>query len=402
MPLKAISIYTGIGGLDFGFEAAGFETRVALDIDPVACRLARLNRNWAVLEGDVSKIESAAILEAAQLAPREADVLVGGPPCQPFSKSGYWARGDAKRLNDPRAGTLGEYLRVLRDTLPRFFLLENVLGLAYAGKSEGLDLIQRGVNQINADVGTNYVLNARAVNAADYGVPQSRERVLIVGSRDGDTFEFPKPTHGVGRSEPYRTVWDALGDLPEDNDDPAVRMTGKWADLLPSIPEGQNYLWHTPRGGGAPLFGWRTRYWNFLLKLAKDQPSWTLQAQPGPATGPFHWRNRKLSAIELARLQTFPDGLRFDCSRTDAQRLVGNAVPSALAEVIALEIRRHIEGQSGSIASPRLVPPNRGKPPGAAPYSPVPKKFLSLSGNHEAHPGTGKGRRAMGRLPHAA
>src|SRR3712207_2104614 len=109
-------------------------------------------------------------------------------------------------------------------------------------------------------------------------------------------------------------------------------MTGKWADLMPSIPEGRNYLWHTSRSGGLPLFGWRTRYWNFLLKLAKDQPSWTIQAQPGPATGPFHWESRKLSAAELGRLQTFPDGLVYGCTRAGVQRLAGNAVPSALAE----------------------------------------------------------------------
>src|SRR5262249_18489369 len=108
---------------------------------------------------------------------------------------------------------------------------------------------------------------------------------------------------------------------------------------LPSIPEGENYLWHTARGGGMPLFGWRTRYWSFLLKLAKDRPAWTIQAQPGPATGPFHWTNRRLSSQELCRLQTFPDGLQFDCGRNDVQRMLGNAVPSLVAEVIAREIR---------------------------------------------------------------
>lgn len=402
MSLKAISIYTGVGGLDFGFEAAGFETRVALDLDAVACRTVRLNRNWPVLEGDISAVSSEEILHAAQLERGEADVLIGGPPCQPFSKSGYWARGDARRLDDPRAGTLGQYLRVLRDTLPRAFLLENVLGLAYAGKSEGLELVQRGVDQINREAGTRYRLTARAVNAVDYGVPQSRERVVIVGAREGEGFAFPEPTHGPGRAESHRTVWDALGDLPQDNNDPALRMSGKWADLLPSIPEGRNYLWHTSRGGGEPLFGWRTRYWNFMLKLAKDQPSWTLQAQPGPATGPFHWRNRRLSAMELARLQTFPNGLRFECGRADAQRLVGNAVPSALAEVFAREIRRQILGQPLKSGAVSLIPPDRGRPPQAEPVRGVSAKFLALAGDHEAHPGTGKGRRALGRLYEAA
>lgn len=110
------------------------------------------------------------------------------------------------------------------------------------------------------------------------------------------------------------------------------------------LPEGQNYLWHTPRNEGLPLFVWRTRYWSFLLKLAKTRPSWTIQAQPGPHTGPFHWNNRRLTTQELCRLQTLPDGLRFALSRNETQRLLGNAVPSLLAEVLARKIRRQLLG----------------------------------------------------------
>ena len=406
MSLRAISIYTGFGGLDFGFEAAGFDTTVALDLDPVACSALRANRNWPVLEGEVSQFSSQRILDTAGLSLGEADVLIGGPPCQPFSKSGYWATGDARRLDDPRADTLGQYLRILRDTLPKTFLIENVLGLAYAKKSEGLDFIRRGIAAINAETGTCYAMSVQALNAADYGVPQVRERVFVVGSRDGATFRFPAPTHaaepGTGRHA-WRSAWDALGDLPQNLNDPTLAMTGKWADLLPSIPEGRNYLWHTHRGGGKPLFGWRTRYWNFLLKLAKNQPAWTIQAQPGPATGPFHWRNRRLAAIELGRLQTFPDGLRYDASRNDIQRLVGNAVPSALAEAMAREIRGLLLQRPLEAAGPlTLIPSARQKPPGPERVGRVPSKYLLLSGTHADHPGTGKGRRATGRLEQAA
>src|SRR5207249_5448445 len=143
---------------------------------------------------------------------------------------------------------------------------------------------------------------AAVLNAASYGVPQLRSRFFFVAGRDGQRFVSPPATHGPpsdeallipGGLEPYRTAWDAIGGLePEAGEDVEVR--GKWAELLPSIPEGQNYLWHTSRGEGLPLFGWRRRYWNFLLKLAKDRPSWTLQAQPGPAVGPFHWTSRRL------------------------------------------------------------------------------------------------------------
>lgn len=407
--MKAISLYSGVGGLDFGFEAAGFETAVALDLDPVACRTLRLNRSWPVIEGDIAKASSKKILAAAGLEPGEADVLIGGPPCQPFSKSGYWATGDARRLDDPRAGTLGQYLRVLRDARPRAFLLENVMGLAYAGKSEGLDLIRRGVEQVNAETGARYSFHVKALNAADYGVPQMRERVVIVGARDGAPFVFPEPTHGPNaagpdgsEAEPYRTAWDALGDLPSEPNDPELVMTGKWADLLPSIPEGKNYLWHTPRGGGRPLFGWRTRYWSFMLKLAKDQPSWTIQAQPGPATGPFHWRSRKLSAQEMGRLQTFPDRLVYDCRRADVQRLVGNAVPSALAEFLAREIRTQLFGEPRRVDALTLIPPRREDRPAAETPLPVPRKFWSMAGDHAEHPGTGKGRGAQRRYEEAA
>ena len=292
--LKAISLFTGVGGLDFGFEAAGFRTAVALEMDSTACRAVRLNRSWKIIEADITEISSRNILAVGELEAKEADILIGGPPCQPFSKSSYWATGDAGRLDDPRAQTLKHYLRVLSETLPRTFLLENVLGFSYLGKSEGLDFIRRGIARINSKAGTSYSVHVQALNAADFGVPQARERIFVVGDREGRPFNFPAPTHGARISadicrplQPYATAWDAIGDITETPDNPGLALRGKWADLLPSIPEGNNYLWHTARGRGLPLFGWRTRYWNFLLKLAKDQPSWTIQAQPGPATGRF-------------------------------------------------------------------------------------------------------------------
>jgi len=403
--LKAISLYTGVGGLDYGFEAAGFETRVAVEMDASSCRAIRLNRPWTVLEGDIHQIDTRKILRAAELKVGEADVLIGGPPCQPFSKSGYWVRGDALRLNDPRSTTIEAYLRVLQEAKPRAFLLENVSGLAYAGKDEGLTQILKGIEAINARKGTRYRPVVARLNAADYGVPQLRDRVFIVGSIDGAPFTFPTPTHGNASNfearattlSPYRTAWDALGDLPQDTNDPALRMTGKWADLLPSIPEGHNYLWHTSRGGGLPLFGWRTRYWSFLLKLSKTLPSWTIQAQPGSAIGPFHWKNRKLSARELCRLQTFPEGLTFDASRIQIQRMLGNAVPSLLAEVLAWEIRRQLLGIGRRRTTYRLAVSQREDRPLAEAVSRVPAKFRDLVGDHDDHPGEGLGNRARQR-----
>ena len=400
--LKAISLFTGVGGLDFGFEAAGFSTAVAVEMDATCCRTIQLNRSWPVIEDDIHRVSTSDILGRASLLPGQADVLIGGPPCQPFSKSGYWVRGDALRLNDPRATTLEAYLRVLEEAKPRAFLLENVSGLAYSGKDEGLAQIIDGIDAINRRQGTNYQPRYAVLNAASYGVPQLRERVFIIGSRDGAAFTFPKvgyadrsDTEAIeAGAERFFTAWDAIGDLPVLKNDPVLRMTGKWAELLPSVPEGQNYLWHSPRGGGTPLFGWRTRYWSFLLKLAKDRPSWTIQAQPGSATGPFHWANRKLSAREMCRIQTFPDDVQFDCSRGEVQRMLGNAVPSLLAEVLAIEIRRQLLQQPRAARHYKLLPTRRLGRPRVERVAAVPPKFLPLAGDHAPHPGEGLGRRA--------
>jgi DNA (cytosine-5)-methyltransferase 1 len=300
------------------------------------------------------------------------------------------------RLDDPRAGTMAAYLRVLRDTLPKTFFLENVPGLAYRGKSEGLELIQRTVERINRECGVSYRFSVKQVNAAYYGVPQQRERVIVVGDRDGALFEHPVPTHGevdgspdLAALEPYMTAWDAIGDL-EDDDDPELAPRGKWADMLPSIPEGENYLWHTDRGDGEWIFGWRRRYWSFLLKLAKNRPSWTIQAQPGPAVGPFHWKSRRLSAREMCRLQTFPDDYHINGGITAAQRQLGNAVPAALAEVVARKMRRHLLGDEVAL-EPTLIPARRRPVPGPEPVAPLHPKYLDMVGEHDAHPGTGQG-----------
>lgn len=408
-PFKAISLFTGAGGLDLGFEAAGFETAAAVEMDPRCVETLRANRAWPVIERDVGRVTTAELLEAARLAPEEADVLIGGPPCQPFSKSGFWATGEARRLDDPRATTIDHYLRILEEARPRAFLLENVEGLGFKGKDEGLARIRSALQEINARHGTAYDPAIAVLNAADYGVPQLRRRLFVIGARSGATFRFPEPSHvGPDEARPgenrprWQTAWDALHDLPEPKD-PTLSVKGKWAGLLPSIPEGQNYLHHTDRGAGEPLFGWRRRYWSFLLKLAKDQPAWTLQAQPGPATGPFHWSSRRLSMREMARLQTFPDDFDVMGSVADAQRQLGNAVPSLLAEVLAREIRRQLLDAPAAEDALALLRPAAESTPPPERRRPVPAEYLALRGAHAAHPGTGRGFRAsvrdLDRLP---
>jgi DNA (cytosine-5)-methyltransferase 1 len=401
---KIISLYTGAGGMDYGFEAAGFDTAVAIEWDHDSCETLRRNRRWGVIESDILEVSSDRILETGRLKAGEASLLIGGPPCQPFSKSGYWSRGDSLRLDDPRANTLAAYLRVLEDTHPHAFVLENVEGLAYDGKDEGLRLLLDAIETINRRTGSRYKPQFKVRNAADYGVPQLRRRFIMVGARDGTEFRFPETTHCEDPGAdlltrlqlPHKTAWDALADIAPD---PAeeLQVRGKWAALLPSIPEGQNYLWHTDRLGGMPLFGWRRRYWSFLLKLAKNLPSWTIAAQPGPAIGPFHWENRRLSMRELSRLQTFPDDVQVFGGRTSVQRQIGNAVPSLLAEVIGREIRTQLLGLSQLRGELRLLPPARGQAPAPERVKPVPRKYRALVGRHTPHPGTGRGNAAMSR-----
>jgi DNA (cytosine-5)-methyltransferase 1 len=406
--LSVISLYSGAGGMDYGFEAAGFETHVALEMDHDCCETLRSSRDFAVIEAPVEQVPSARLLAEAGLKRGEVALLIGGPPCQPFSKAGYWSNGNTLRLQDPRARTLPEYMRCVEDTLPRVFVLENVAGISYTGKEEGFQLLLQMTEDINRRQGTSYRLSWKVINAATYGVPQLRERFFLVGHREGKKFVFPDETHGdrnlapadlFGPSkQPLVTAWDALADVPVDPRED-LKVRGAWADLLPSIPEGENYLWHTNRKGGLPLFGWRTRYWSFLLKLAKDRPSWTIQAQPGPAIGPFHWSSRMLSVWEMASIQTFPRDVVFIGNRGSVQRQIGNAVPSLITEIVGRAILEQFFGRVCSTPL-RLAVPMQGTVPSPEPVAQVPQKFLYLVGDHEAHPGTGKGR--LYRRDHAA
>jgi len=395
-----ISLFSGAGGIDYGFEAAGYETTVTLDLDHDSCETIRKNRKWPVIPEDIHDVTAADLKAKSGLEPGQADVLIGGPPCQPFSKSGYWAGGESGRLRDPRAATLDGYLKVLEAMQPKAFLLENVHGIAYSSKDEGIEFLMREIAAINHRTGSNYKPVSMVLNAAWYGVPQMRERFVMIASRDGKPFHFPEARYRPKDTAEaklislptYRTAWDALAEVePEPDEDLAMR--GKWADLLPSIPEGWNYVWHTDRGKGMQLFGWRRRYWSFLLKLAKNLPSWTIQAQPGPAIGPFHWKNRRLSMRELCRLQTFPDDVVITGSHSAVQRQVGNAVPSLLAEVLAREIRTQLLGRRALTKPLVLLPPDRSPAPPPERTKAVPAKYHPLVADHAAHPGTGKGPR---------
>ncbi|VEN73384.1 Cytosine-specific methyltransferase [Candidatus Desulfarcum epimagneticum] len=402
--LQVVSLFSGCGGLDHGFKSAGYSVRFANDFDKFSCETLRLNGQENVLHAPIEDVSASEIGKIIGTQPGACDVLIGGPPCQPFSKSAYWRTGDTLRLKDPRANTLEQYFRFVEDLQPHVFLLENVHGLNYNGKEEGFRFIMERIKEINHKAGLRYIPSWEVLNVADYGAPQLRVRFFLVASRRGAPFRFPHPTHvasqevqlpllGEMAMAPYVTAWEAIGGIAPSSKE-KLRVGGKWADLLPSIPEGQNYLWHTDRRGGLPLFGWRARYWSFLLKLSKRLPSWTIQAQPGSAIGPFHWNNRKLSWQEMAAIQTFPNSFIIDAPRTEIQRQIGNAAPSLMAEVLAREIAQQMFGGKFK-NNPTLAVTRCGGVPEPEPVDPVPEKYLHLTGDHAAHPGVGKGRSYM-------
>jgi DNA (cytosine-5)-methyltransferase 1 len=336
----AISLFAGAGGLDLGVEQAGYSIRVAVEYDGDACSSLRANfPGTTVLQGDIRRIETTDLLRAARLRPGTAELLVGGPPCTPFSKSGYWIE-QKRRGMDPEASLLEHYVRILDEARPRMFLLENVFALAYANHNrEWLEFLLESFDRLG------YRVTQQTVLAADYGVPQRRQRLIIVGSLEGAP-AMPEPTHTgpherrvwhQGALRPHVTAGEAIGDLQERADlaESEEEVAGKYGHLLPGIPPGDNYLFYTEkRGHAAPVFEWRKRYWSFLLKLDPDQPSPTIQAQPGPYVGPFHWHNRRLRLLEIKRLQTFPDDFVIHGNRRSAQRQIGNAVPPVLARRI--------------------------------------------------------------------
>jgi DNA (cytosine-5)-methyltransferase 1 len=225
---------------------------------------------------------------------------------------------------------------------PRAFLLENVAGLAYKVHRPALDHI------LEASKRAGYRCSWRVLNAADYGVPQIRERMFLVGLRGGQDFTWPEPTHAKNPDEvegfrkPWVTAGEVISDLdrPETYSDEGHVAGGKHQHLLAEIPPGDNYLYYTAkRGHPAPLFEWRSRYWSFLLKLSPDLPSWTIQARRSNNMGPLHWRNRILRIEEVKRLQTFPDDW-FLSGKVDEQwRQVGNAVPPLMATALGDALR---------------------------------------------------------------
>lgn len=341
--------------------------RVAVATDYDAAPLSTLRINFpavSVVHGDIREIPTEQLLEIGRLHPGDPALVFGGPPCTPFSKSGFWLE-EKRTSSDPNASLLDEFVRVVKEAEPESFVLENVQGLTYRTHRPQF---RRLIVQLRE---LGYNPQARVLLAAEYGVPQLRRRVFVVGRRDGKPFHFPEPTHS-GASErdrlvdhtkiPFVTAGEAIGDLLPGTPEEAEVVEGRFAELAAEVPPGQNYLWHTSRYGGRNVFKWRSRYWTFLLRITPERPATTLQAQPGPWVGPFHWENvkskegkeraRRLRVPETLRLMTLPDDFKILGDRSTAQRQLGNAVPVELGKVVVralMEQLGHLEPLETSI-----------------------------------------------------
>lgn len=347
--LRVASFFSGAGGLDIGFEQAGFEVIFACELEKVFCdtlcvnKGRFLNKQLVVKEADIRQLDPAEV-------PGQIDLVIGGPPCQSFSASGRRAGGAAGTLD--QRGTLFEaYCRIIKAVKPRAFVFENVRGIL--STNGGADW--KSIVQTFGDAG--YHVSYRVLDALDYGAPQQRERMLLVGHRHNGVFLFPEPMFGPDShsKRPHVTAGQALEGVRHDEDlKPLFMREGKYAHLLPLVPPGGNYLCFTSmRGCEQPVFAYRSRFSDFLYKADPDAPVKTLIARPGKYTGPFHWDNRRFSVAEYALLQGFPDGYKFAGKRDDAIRQIGNSVSPKLAYQMALAIAQQVFGRAAEV---RLLP----------------------------------------------
>lgn len=358
-----VSLFSGAMGLDLGIEAAGFDVRFAADNMLAAARTARTNRpDLPFYDDDIGKLSSATILEMSGLRPGDVDLLSGGPPCQSFSTAG-------KRLglDDPMKGPLVfEYVRLIRELRPRAFIMENVKGLLsastvwrelpYNNNGKIIDehhgsLFRELWARLN-DIG--YSVDYREINAADYGVPQTRQRVFLIGYLDGTSVSFPEPTHAKGGGglfhQPWRTVEDAWRGLRND-DSHCAAFSERKLKYLRMVPEGGNWrslpeeIQKESMGKAYFAKGGRSGYWR---RLSYAQPSPTILTEPNNAsTSLCHpTEDRPLTVRECARIQTFPDDWVFEGRGADQYRLVGNAVPVHLATALAKHIRTVLAASS--------------------------------------------------------
>ena len=337
--VRTLSLFSGAGGLDIGFHDVGFDIVQMVELDARFCQTLFANQRTGYF-GESSEITIADVTRLGLEVPlktKSVDLIIGGPPCQPFSAAGRRANGTPGTERED-GQLFNEYIRLLGVCKPTAFVFENVYGIT--GSQGG-----RAWAQItNAFENAGYTISHRVLDSADFGVAQHRERMFIIGTR-GRTFKFPRPTHGpdsIG-DHPFFPAQRAIDGLRTDVADPALEIGGSYGDLMPEIPPGLNYSFFTERmGHPKALFAWRSKFSDFLYKADPAKPVRTIKAQSGKYTGPFHWNSRRFSTDELKRLQTFPDKYELAGSRTIAERQIGNSVPPQIARILALAVAEQV------------------------------------------------------------
>jgi len=355
-----ISLFSGAMGLDIGLELAGLDVKIAQDFDKDCIATMRAN-NHEVLGGDIRDIEPCDILSRANLSPGEPFLICGGPPCQPFSTAG-------KRLgiNDPRGSLFMDFIRMIDYIQPRFFLMENVKGIMSAPlkhipisdndcnfkmkstlKESVLEVLLDEFNKLG--YGTTYGV----LDAVNYGVPQFRERFVIIGSRDHEEIYLPIPTHFERHQEAsfqWKTLGYAISDLECDFGE-CISFSQERMRFLKMVPEGGNwkdlpeYLVPEAMGGAYKSGGGKV---GFYRRLSYEQPSPTLVTSPVQKASMFchPTSDRPLSVKEYARIQQFPEEWIFIGNTASKYRQIGNAVPVGLAIALGKSILSVADGNS--------------------------------------------------------
>lgn len=347
----AISLFSGAFGLDLGLERGGLDVRAAVECQHNAVATLERNRPGIAIARRIESVPTAELLERAHLRVGEPFAISGGPSCQAFSTAGQ--RGS---LEDPRGTMFREFLRVVSEARPQFFVMENVRGvLSAAVRHRPLNRRGPGCSPLDPDEelgsafrlivnelrDTGYYVVFGVVNAADYGVPQTRERVVFLGSRDGRDVRIPAPTHsrdGEDGLPRWRTLRDALAGL-HDTQPTYTRLSPFKRRYMERIPEGGNWRDLPTRsqrialGGAYESWGGRS---GFFRRLAWDRPAPALTTRPdSKATMHCHpTETRPLSIREYARVQQFPDDWEFVGSVPQQYVQIGNAVPVGLGEAL--------------------------------------------------------------------
>lgn len=326
---RVLGLFSGAGGLDIGFHDAGFDIVECNELEKdFAATLIKNSEEGGLLSGTNVVCD-----DVSNYSPDldGIDFIIGGPPCQTFSAAGARAAG-VNGLDDDRGNLFQEYVRILKKLQPKGFLFENVYRIVGAQGGGPWKQIQKAFR----DCG--YILHWRILDAADYGVPQHRERLIIVGIRDGQ-YKFPWPTHGpdsISNRQFYNSRT-AVDNLTKSLD--FKKLNGRHGHLVNDIPPGLNYSFYTERmGHPKPIFGWRSKFSDYLYKADPEVPVRTIKAQGGQYTGPFHWDSRTFTLPEMKRLQTFPDDYQIIGNRQKVIHQLGNSVPPQLARILALSV----------------------------------------------------------------